>query len=71
MAAIKTPSIVNTCLIPIAVIHGPMANTKAVATMLRTTVIVTMASAIIYASWLGHLARSGTGVDSLHRYTHP
>jgi exopolysaccharide biosynthesis predicted pyruvyltransferase EpsI len=47
ITVIKTPSMVNTFFMPIPSIHGPIAKTNAVATMLRETVMVTIESATI------------------------
>jgi hypothetical protein len=47
ITVIEIPSIVNTFFMPIPLIHGPMARTNAVATILRVTVIVTIESATI------------------------
>ena len=47
MTTFKTVSMTNTFFMPIAAIHGSIAKTKAVATMLRVTVSATIASATI------------------------
>jgi len=47
MTILKTVSITKTLLIPIPAIHGSIAKTKAVATMLRVIVSATIVSATI------------------------